>query len=123
MIVDGWDRFWVSDEYGPYVYHFDAAGHLLQALQPPSAVLPRIGGKLNFTSETDPDTGRVGNQGAPLFNCARLGFTDTDLASLTHVSSCWKMKKKMRRAVSEMGGRPGFQSGGRKSRDKSLEGD
>ena len=44
MTVDGWDRFWTSDEYGPYVYHFDAAGHLLQALQPPSAVLPRIGG-------------------------------------------------------------------------------
>lgn len=57
-------RFWVSDEYGPYIYLFDASGNLLEAIQPPAAIVPRIGGKVNFTSESGPDTGRVGNQGS-----------------------------------------------------------
>lgn len=55
--------FWVSDEYGPYIYRFDPLGNLLQTIQPPNAILPRIDGEINFTSVTDPDTGRVGNQG------------------------------------------------------------
>lgn len=53
----------MSDEYGPYVYRFDALGNLLQAIQPPAAILPRIDGQVNFTSVSGPDTGRVGNQG------------------------------------------------------------
>ncbi len=61
--------FWVSDEYGPYIHHFDPAGNLLQTLQPPDAILPRINGTLNFTSVTDPDTGRVGNQGKNIYRC------------------------------------------------------
>ncbi|KAF9002928.1 esterase-like activity of phytase-domain-containing protein [Cyathus striatus] len=56
--------FWVSDEYGPYIYRFSANGDLIQTIQPPSAVLPRTeSGALNFTSDTDPATGRAGNQG------------------------------------------------------------
>jgi hypothetical protein len=53
----------VSDEYGPYVYRFDPAGNLIQTIQPPDAILPRINGQVNFTSVSGPDTGRVGNQG------------------------------------------------------------
>ena len=56
-------RFWTSDEYGPYIYLISAEGALIKAIQPPDAILPMIDGKLNFTSETDPDTGRQGNQG------------------------------------------------------------
>ena len=54
----------MSDEYGPHIYRFSPSGHLLQAIQPPNAFLPFIGGTLNFASETDPDTGRAANQGA-----------------------------------------------------------
>lgn len=55
--------FWTSDEYGPYIYLFNSKGDLIQAIQPPEAILPFIDGQLNFTSDTDPDTGRAGNQG------------------------------------------------------------
>jgi hypothetical protein len=58
--------FWISDEYGPYIYRFSADGHLLQTIQPPDAVLPRDAtGALNFTSLANPATGRSPNQGAP----------------------------------------------------------
>ena len=53
----------MSDEYGPYIYRFDAQGGLLQTIQPPDAIVPLVDGELNFTSVDDPDTGRAGNQG------------------------------------------------------------
>lgn len=59
--------FWMSDEYGPYVYKFGPSGHLLQVIQPPKAFLPFFDGTLNFTSDTDPDTGRAANQGTSPF--------------------------------------------------------
>lgn len=56
--------YWVSDEYGPYIYRFSGDGQLIQTIQPPSAILPRDSdGNLNFTSESDPTTGRADNQG------------------------------------------------------------
>jgi hypothetical protein len=56
--------FWTSDEYGPYIYRFDSTGHLIQTIQPPAAILPEDkNGNVNFTSVTDPTTGRQGNQG------------------------------------------------------------
>lgn len=56
--------FWISDEYGPYIYRFSGDGHLIQTVQPPSAVLPRDAtGALNFTSLAQPATGRSDNQG------------------------------------------------------------
>ncbi|EPQ32000.1 uncharacterized protein PFL1_00198 [Pseudozyma flocculosa PF-1] len=55
--------FWVSDEYGPYIYKLAADGTLLAYIPPPAAAVPRIGGQVNFTAETDPDTGRAANQG------------------------------------------------------------
>ncbi|OQP88198.1 hypothetical protein BTR14_01715 [Rhizobium rhizosphaerae] len=64
----------VSDEYGPYIYRFDAEGKLLSATQPPKAILPMRKGQVNFSSNNpgkgqtapdpkDPDTGRQNNQG------------------------------------------------------------
>ncbi|KAG6835222.1 hypothetical protein H0H93_003765 [Arthromyces matolae] len=56
--------FWLSDEYGPYIYRFAADGTLIQTIQPPNAFLPRDAqGNLNFTSDVTLATGRVGNQG------------------------------------------------------------
>ncbi|KAF8073549.1 hypothetical protein FPV67DRAFT_1446478 [Lyophyllum atratum] len=57
-------RFWISDEYGPYIYRYSADGKLIQTIQPPNAFLPRdSSGALQFTSDTDPKTGRAGNKG------------------------------------------------------------
>lgn len=59
-----YSRYWISDEYGPYIYRFTSSGHLIQTIQPPNALLPRdASGALLFTSETLPKTGRNGNQG------------------------------------------------------------
>ncbi|KAJ3797726.1 esterase-like activity of phytase-domain-containing protein [Lentinula aff. detonsa] len=56
--------YWVSDEYGPYVYHFTANGSLIQTIQPPEAFLPLdSSGNVNFTSVVNPTTGRAGNTG------------------------------------------------------------
>lgn len=53
-----------SDEYGPYIYVTDRnTGIILSTIVPPSAITPMIGGKLNFTSQANPDTGRAPNQG------------------------------------------------------------
>ncbi|CUS07211.1 unnamed protein product [Tuber aestivum] len=32
--------FWISDEYGPFIYHFDRNGKLTQAIKPPDAFIP-----------------------------------------------------------------------------------
>jgi hypothetical protein len=68
--------FWVSDEYGPYVYHFDQSGKMIGAIQPPSAILPRRNGSISFSADSPPiydptldpipadnPTGRNNNQG------------------------------------------------------------
>ncbi|KAL0581259.1 hypothetical protein V5O48_000742 [Marasmius crinis-equi] len=61
-VADG--SYWISDEYGPYIYHFTADGHLISTIQPPAAILPKDSdGNLNFTSEENPTTGRTPNQG------------------------------------------------------------
>ncbi|KAG5336907.1 hypothetical protein C0989_011574 [Termitomyces sp. Mn162] len=64
LVADDDGSFWVSDEYGPYIYKFSADGQLLQTIQPPAAILPMDkNGNLEFTSEDDPKTGRGGNHG------------------------------------------------------------
>lgn len=71
-MADG--TMFISDEYGPYIYHFSADGHLTGATQPPKALLPMRKGALSFASNNpgpgasapdpkDPDTGRQNNQG------------------------------------------------------------
>ncbi|KAJ9478057.1 Multicopper oxidase, laccase [Pseudozyma hubeiensis] len=55
--------FWVSDEYTPGIYKTAADGTIIAYITPPEAVLPRIGGKYNFTSKATPDSGRAPNAG------------------------------------------------------------
>ncbi|KAK7062699.1 hypothetical protein VNI00_000187 [Paramarasmius palmivorus] len=56
--------YWISDEYGPYIYRFSADGHLIHTIQPPAAFLPMDeNGDLTFTSDDDPATGRAANSG------------------------------------------------------------
>ncbi len=52
---------WVSDEYGPYIYHFNASKQLDGQLQLPDALLPRTSNAINFAGT--PTTGRRDNQG------------------------------------------------------------
>lgn len=39
-VVIGNDGFWISDEYGPFIYHFDETGKLNQVIKPPAAFIP-----------------------------------------------------------------------------------
>lgn len=62
IMQDG--SYWMSDEYGPYIYHLSSAGVIISAIQPPRAFVPLDAqGNYYFTSSADPATGRVANQG------------------------------------------------------------
>ena len=72
LMDDG--TFFVGDEYGPYIYHFSAAGRMLSAIRPPEAFIPKRNGKDSFSSNNpgpgeppvvppNPATGRQNNQG------------------------------------------------------------
>ena len=72
LMDDG--TFFVGDEYGPYIYHFSAAGRMVSAIRPPEAFIPKRGGKDSFSSNNpgpgeppveppNPATGRQNNQG------------------------------------------------------------
>ena len=55
----------MSEEYGPYIYHVAGNGTILSTIAPPAAVIPTIGGAVNFTAVIEPTTGRSANQGMP----------------------------------------------------------
>lgn len=55
--------FYVSDEYAAGIYHFDATGTQIGAIQTVPALLPRTGGQIDFNSVTAGQTGRRNNQG------------------------------------------------------------
>lgn len=66
--------FFVSDEYGPYIYRFSADGRMVSAIRPPEAFIPKRNGKDSFSSNNpgpdapapkpaNPESGRQNNQG------------------------------------------------------------
>jgi hypothetical protein len=65
--------FWVGEEYGPYIYHYNATGCMIGAIRPPEAFIPRRGGRQDFSANSppagikadkgNPDSGRQNNQG------------------------------------------------------------
>ncbi|QIW95688.1 hypothetical protein AMS68_001206 [Peltaster fructicola] len=68
--------FWISDEYGPYIYHFSANGSMIGAIRPPDALIPNRNGSESFSANSpprynpnlapvpgDPKSGRSNNQG------------------------------------------------------------
>ena len=62
--------WYVCDEYGPFIYHFDALGALLNTLTPPDAYLPKMGPAyprvINFNAASTVatnDSGRYNNRG------------------------------------------------------------
>ena len=67
---------WISDEYGPSVYHFDDKGKMIGAIRPPDAFIPLRNGSVSFSADSPPiynedlepvpeenPTGRNNNQG------------------------------------------------------------
>ncbi|MSU22952.1 MAG: hypothetical protein EXS32_03925 [Opitutus sp.] len=50
LLPDG--SFFVSDEYGPYLYRFSASGTLLGAIRPPEALIPKRGSTDSFSSDS-----------------------------------------------------------------------
>ena len=60
--------FFVCDEYGPFVYRFDAAGVLVATLRPPPAWIPRVGASygsrtVDFGMVATPASGRRNSSG------------------------------------------------------------
>ncbi len=78
LVLPGDGTMWVSDEYGPYIYHYTSKGRLIGVIRPPDALIPmRQDGQghivENFSANSPPigvsyDTGnpvsgRQNNQG------------------------------------------------------------
>jgi hypothetical protein len=72
LMPDG--SFFIGDEYGPYIYRFSDSGHMLAAIRPPDAFIPKRNRKDHFSSNNpgrdepppqpeNPDSGRQNNQG------------------------------------------------------------
>jgi hypothetical protein len=62
--------FWVSDEYGPYVYHYNGDGSLLHVIRPPDAFIPMrrdtSGNLVENFSANSPPIGQSFNTGNPV---------------------------------------------------------
>ncbi|CAJ2504837.1 Uu.00g122310.m01.CDS01 [Anthostomella pinea] len=54
LYVNDDGTFWVSDEYGPYIYLFAADGKMLAAISPPAAILPMRNGTISFSADSPP---------------------------------------------------------------------
>ena len=52
LVVNNDGTFWVSDEYGPYIYRFGLAGNMVQAIRPPDAFIPMRNGSERFVEST-----------------------------------------------------------------------
>ncbi|KAL9130750.1 MAG: hypothetical protein Q9217_001146 [Psora testacea] len=76
LVLDRDGGFWVSDEYGPYIYKFSSTGRMVKAIMPPQAYIPHRNGSISFSANSppiydldrdinpeDPATGRANNQG------------------------------------------------------------
>jgi hypothetical protein len=76
LVLNPDGTYFVSDEYGPYVYQFDATGRMLHAIRTPDALIPQRNGSDSFSAASppiyekdfkitpeDPTSGRGNNQG------------------------------------------------------------
>ena len=88
LVLNKDGTFWVSDEYGPYIYKFSAEGIMIQAIQPPGAILPQRNGTTSFSADSpplydhnrkvvpkDPTSGRNNNQGLEGLTVSKDGQT------------------------------------------------
>lgn len=88
LVVAADGTFWVSDEYGPYIYHFASDGTMIGAIRPPDAFIPNRNSSESFSANSpprynpalvpipgDPKTGRDNNQGFEGFTSSPDGKT------------------------------------------------
>ncbi|KAJ4424499.1 hypothetical protein N0V82_000823 [Gnomoniopsis sp. IMI 355080] len=54
LVTNSDGTFWVSDEYGPYVWLFDSNGTILSAIRPPEAIIPKRNGSDSFSADSPP---------------------------------------------------------------------
>ena len=70
MVHVGDGTVWVSEEYGPYIYHYDHNGLLLHAIRPPDAFIPMrrdaSGNLVENFSANSPPIGQTFNKGNPV---------------------------------------------------------
>lgn len=52
LVINSDGTFWVSDEYGPYVWLFDATGSIISAIRPPEAIIPKRNGSDSFSADS-----------------------------------------------------------------------
>lgn len=50
IVLNADGSFWVSDEYGPYIYRFAADGKMVEAIRPPDAIVPIRNGTERYVS-------------------------------------------------------------------------
>ncbi|KHN99057.1 outer membrane autotransporter [Metarhizium album ARSEF 1941] len=62
LVLAGDGGFWISDEYGPYIYKFDRSGRMTAAIAPPDALLPLRNGTTSFSSNNPPAYGPAGHR-------------------------------------------------------------
>lgn len=52
IVLNSDGSFWISDEYGPYVYHYDVTGRMTAAIRPPDAIIPMRNGSESFSADS-----------------------------------------------------------------------
>ena len=52
LVLGNDGSFWISDEYGPYIYRFDNRGKMVQAIRPPDALIPTRNGSERLVNVT-----------------------------------------------------------------------
>jgi hypothetical protein len=69
LVYPGDGTMWISDEYGPYVYHYTASGKLLSVIRPPEAFIPKRlsnGVPVDDFSANAPPQGQSYDKGNPV---------------------------------------------------------
>lgn len=88
MVLNSDGSFWISDEYGAYIYHFSGEGKIISAIPPPPAVIPVRNDTTSYSAASpprydeellvvpeDPDSGRSNNQGVEGLTASADGKT------------------------------------------------
>ncbi|KAI9732957.1 MAG: hypothetical protein M1818_007390 [Claussenomyces sp. TS43310] len=60
--------FWVSDEYGPYIYRFNQSGTMIQAIRPNDAIIPMRHKVESFSADSPPFYDNNGDDVSPADN-------------------------------------------------------
>lgn len=76
LVIGSGGTYWISDEYGDYIYQFLSNGQMIRAIRPPPAFIPNRNGNVSFSANSpprynpalipnpdSPTSGRANNQG------------------------------------------------------------